>query len=732
MSAETSYSRRDALWTGAALILGFRMPLRGGNRGAASAGLDVLRPNAWVRITRENQITILTDIPELGQGTRTAGVMMLADELEVEWSSIRWEQAPTIPQIYKSLTTGGSGGLTSLWLPMRKAGAQARELFLTAAAQQWGVDKKNCRAESGAIVHTPSTRRASYGELVESASKLPTANLDQVPLKDPKDFRFIGKPIARVDTPSKVDGSAIFGLDVRVPGMLFGVIARCPQFGGRLAKYDDSDAKAIPGVKAVFAVPAIGFVPAIGRNLNVAGGVAVVATSTWAAIEGRKALNITWDKGSGTRESTASLQEQFRQKAGGPPSVVSDDRGNALEALASDAKKVEADYEMPFQAHATMEPMNTTVHVRDDGHIEAWSPTQGADLVQTEIAQLAGIPPENVIVHMTFSGGSFGRRYQWDYVAEAYQVAKELKVPVQVLWTREDDMQHDFYLQYSYQRMAGALDSAGNMVAWSHRIVSTPIRAIFDAPELLKDPKHVARQDLAHPIPYQTLHYRSDYAPILSVVPRAWWRSVSSTFHLFAIECFVDELAHAAAIDPCEFRIRHLRVEQPQQTAKLRAVLQLAAEKSDWGKGLPLNHGRGIACCIYGGTCIAHVAEVSVDKSGVPHVHRVVSAVDCGLAVNPDSVRAQIEGSINYALTPVLAGEISIKEGAVEQSNFHDYQVLRMKDAPAIEVHIVPGKGEPMDGVGEGGIPPLAPAVANAIFAATGKRVRRLPISKVV
>jgi isoquinoline 1-oxidoreductase beta subunit len=731
MSAQTSYSRRDALRASAALVLGFRMPLRGENRGAPSTDSDALKPNAWVRITRDNRITILTDVPELGQGTRTAGVMLLADELEVEWSSIRWEQAPTIPEIYKTLTTGGSGGLKSLWLPMRKAGAQARELFLTAAAQQWGVDKKDCRAESGAIVHTPTNRRSRYGELVDIASKLPTVNLDQVLLKDPKDFRFIGKPIGRVDTPSKVDGSAIFGVDVRVPGMLFAVIARCPQFGGKVASYDDSDAKAVPGVKAAFAVPAIGFVPAIGRNLNVAAGVAVVATSTWAAIEGRKALNITWDKGPREQESTASLREQLRQKAGGSPSVVSADRGNALEALGSAAKRVEADYEIPFQAHATMEPMNTTVHVRDDGRIEAWSPTQGADLVQAEIAHLAGIQAEKVIVHMTFSGGSFGRRYQWDYTAEAYQVAKEMKVPVQLLWTREDDMQHDFYLQYSYQRMAGALDSAGNIVAWSHRIVSTPIRAIFDSPELLKDPKHVARQDLTEPIPYQTLHYRSDYAPVLSVVPRAWWRSVSPTFHLFAIECFMDELAHAAAVDPCEFRIRHLQADQPQ-TAKLRAVLQLAADKSDWGKALPSNHGRGIACCIYGGTCIAYVAEVSADKSGVPRVHRVVSAVDCGLAVNPDSVRAQIEGSINYALTPVLRGEISIKEGAVQQSNFHDYQVLRMKDAPAIEVHIVPGKGDPMDGVGEAGVPPLAPAVANAIFAATGKRVRRLPISKVV
>jgi isoquinoline 1-oxidoreductase beta subunit len=307
-----------------------------------------------------------------------------------------------------------------------------------------------------------------------------------------------------------------------------------------------------------------------------------------------------------------------------------------------------------------------------------------------------------------------------------------MKVPVQLMWTREDDMQHDFYLQYSYQRLAGSLDEAGNIAAWSHRLVSTPIRAVFDSPESLKDPKHVASQDVTGDIPYEAPNYRADYAPVLSVVPRAWWRSVSSPFQVFAVECFVDELAHAAGQDPYEFRLKHLRADQTSQMARLRAVLQLAAEHSGWGKVLPPNHGRGIACCIFGETYVAHVAEVSIEAGGALRVHRVVSAVDCGLAVNPDSVRAQIEGGINYALTPVLHGEISVKEGAIEQSNFHNYQVLRMKDAPEIQVHLVPATGDPGDGVGEAGVPPLAPAVANAIFAATGKRLRRLPILKVV
>ncbi len=725
----TILSRREAVKAGAAFVLGFYLP--GQAQEPVLPNSDVFKPNAWVRITRDNRITLLTEIPELGQGTRTANVMMLADELEVEWSSIQWEQAPTIPAIYKHLITGGSSGLTATWLPMRQAGAQVREMLLTTAAHQWGVERKDCRAENGAVVHTPTQRRLLYGELAETAAAIPSVNLDQVPLKDAKDFRYIGKPIGRVDTPGKVDGSAIFGIDVRVPGMLFAVIARCPHFGGKLLSCDDSAAKATPGVKAVFAVPPIGFMPGIDRNLNVAGGIAVVASCTWAALEGRKALKIAWDKGPGAQESTASLQEELRQKAAGPPSVVSTNKGNVDQVLAGAEKKIEANYEMPFQAHATMEPMNTTAHVREDGCIEVWSPTQIGNIAQTEIAQLAGISPDKVIVHMTLSGGSFGRRFQWDYLAESYQVAKEMKVPVQLLWTREDDMQRDFYLQYSYQHLTGALDGEGNIVAWSQRIVSTPIRAVFDSPELLKDPKHLASYDVNDTIPYQALHYRSDYSPVLSVVPRAWWRSVSAPFHVFAIECFVDELAHAAGQDPYAFRMRLVRLDDAQKTARLRAVLEIAAEKSDWGKALPQNQGRGIACCVFGATYIAQVAEVSIDKSGSLRVNRVVSAVDCGLAVNPDSVRAQIEGGINYALTPVLSGEISIKEGAVEQSNFHNYQVLRMKDAPEIQVHLVPAQGDPAHGVGEAGVPPLAPAVANAIFAATGKRVRRLPMGRI-
>lgn len=737
MTTQNEIGRRNFLksgaFGGAALVVGFYLPACGRAKDWDAPGLETLKANAWITITQDDQITLLTEIPELGQGTRTADAMMLADELEADWSTIRVEQAPTIPAVYKHLGTGGSGGTAGTWMPMRQAGAQAREVLLRAAAQQWEVSANECRAYNGAIIHYPTGRRFRYGELVETASKLTPVKPDKALLKNPKSFRFIGKPIPRVDVPSKVDGTARFGIDVRVPGMLFAVIARCPHFGGTLASCDDSMAKAVPGVRRVFHVPPIGSMPVapgVARNIRVAGGIAVVADSTWAAIQGRNALKITWNKGPGALESTQSMRALFQQRAAGPPSVIAMDRGDALKILAQGSKKIEAEYELPFQAHATMEPMNSTVHVRGDGSIEVWSPTQIPAITQSEVAALAGVTADRVTVHTTFSGGSFGRRYQWDYEAEAWQVAKEMKVPVQVLWTREDDMQHDFYRQYFLYRLAGTLDERGQITAWAWRAVSTPIRSVFDSPESLKDPKHVASQEISFSdsLPYQTLNYRLDYAPVSSVAPRAWWRSVSASAEAFAIECFVDELAHAASIDPYNFRISHLRADQPEISRRLQGVLKLAAEKSGWGQRLPAGRGRGVACYQFGNTYVAQVAEVSVEKGGTVHVNRVVAAVDCGLPVNPDNVRAVIAGGINFALTPVLSGEITISQGAVEQSNFNDYQVLRMADAPEIEVYIMPGGQVPNGGVGESGVPPLAPAVANAVFAATGVRIRRLPI----
>lgn len=741
MPADVTISRRTFLAAGGAaggaLVLGFL--IRREHEVSHSEGRD-FQPNAWLRIAQDGNITVLVEIPEMGQGPRTVDTILLADELEADVSRIQVEQAPVVPAIYKNLSTGGSGGTSAAWEYMRRVGAQAREMLLTAAAQQWQVSKQQCRAENSTVIHEPSGRRLTYGALVEAASKLPVPKPDEVPLKDPKNFRLIGKALPRVDIPSKVDGSAIFGIDVRVPGMLFAVIARCPYFGGRLRSFDATGANAVSGVRAVFVVPPVGFLPKINRNANVAGGIAVVADSTWAAIQGRKALKVVWDRGPDGDESTDSLRKRLRAGTFVAPRFIAVDQSDAARTLKKAKRKIEAVYELPFQAHATMEPMNTTVHVTRSG-IEVWSPTQIGSIVQEEIAALSGLPANQVTVHMTLCGGSFGRRYQFDYAAEAWQVANEMRGrPVQLLWTREDDMQRDFYRQYSYHRLRGALDARMNISAWWHRVVSTPIRPVFDPPEKLTDPKHVASQELhgAEVIPYRVSSLRVDYVPVASPVPRAWWRSVETSFNAFAVECFVDELAHAAHKDPYLFRLDLLREPRelrsvmdpddvPLDTDKFSDVLRLAASKSGWGTPMPPGFGRGIACHYSFGSYLAYVAEVSVDKDGNLRVHRIVSAVSCGTAVNPDGVRAMTEGGANFALTPVLSGEITIKDARTEQSNFDGYRVLRMNDAPEVEVYILPGEGIP-GGMGETGVPPLAPAVCNAVFAATGKRIRRLPI----
>jgi len=540
-------------------------------------------------------------------------------------------------------------------------------------------------------------------------------------------LRIVGKDMPRGDIPSKVDGSATFGIDVRVPGMLYAVVARCPTFGGKAKSFDGTKAKAVRGVKDVVEIPAV------GPGAFTAGGIAVVADSTWAAIKGREALKIEWDHGPAASESSESLHKQFEELLGKQGTVVRND-GDAEATLGKAARKIEAVYELPFQAHATMEPMNATVHVRKDG-AEAWLACQGPQWPKDVIAKVAGVPPEKVDVHTTLMGGGFGRRYHADFAVEAAQVSKAVGAPVQVVWTRDDDLQHDFYRPASLHKLSGALDDKGVLSAWMHRMSSVSIASFWEPPDKAKPES--SEIGGAVNLPYAIPNLRMEYAPARSKVPVMWWRSVEHSHSAFVTECFLDELAAAAKVDPLELRLKLLAEprmvrnpadeEQTLDTKRLRAVLEKAAAEAGWGKPLPAGRGRGLACHFSFHSYVAEVAEVSVVEGRVK-VHRVVCAVDCGRPINPDGIRAQIESGIVYGLSATLKGAITIGDGRCLQTNFGDFEVLRIDEMPAVEVHILPSTENPT-GTGEPGLPPIAPAVLNALFAATGKRVRRLPVT---
>ncbi len=683
------------------LVIAFRIPVR---RGAVP-----FAPNAWLRIGTDDSVLVIVDRSEMGQGVTTSLPMLLAEELEADWTKIRFEFAPAdkayINQLFGIQGTGGSSSVRAAWKPLRVAGAQARTMLIAAAAQTWSVEPASCRAEAGAVTHAATNRRLSYGALAQQAAALPVPA--DVQLKDPKTWRLAGKPTKRLDTRFKVNGSAQFGIDVRVPGMLTAVVARSPVFGGKVRSFDATAAKAIAGVHHV---------------VQISSGVAVVGDGYWPAKQGREALTVTWDEGPVAQVSSASIAQLFAQRAAQDGAVARHD-GDAVAALAGAPQRVEAVYEMPFLAHATMEPMNCTAHVRADG-VDIWAPTQNQTGVQMVGGQIGGVPPEKVAVHTTYLGGGFGRRFELDFIVEALETSKAAGAPVKVIWSREDDIQHAQYRPANYHQLRAGLDASGRPVSWTHRIVAPSIMARM-FPQTVKNGLDGEAVEGGVGLPYAIPNVHVDYQLTDTGIPVGFWRSVNNSFNAFAVEGFMDELAAAAKQDPYEYR-RALLANAPRD----RGVLELAASKAGWGTPLPAGRGRGIAVYKSFESFAAQVAEVSVSPEGDVRVHRVVCAIDCGMHVNPSTIEAQMQGGIVYGLTAALKGAIDIQGGRVVQSNFHDYQMLRLAEMPVVEVYIVPSEEAP-GGVGEPGTPPIAPAVCNAIFAATGKRIRKLPIGRV-
>jgi isoquinoline 1-oxidoreductase subunit beta len=644
---------------------------------------------------------------EMGQGVMTALPMLVADELEVELKNVHVEMAPVAPAYVNPVIgvqlTGGSTSVRSSWRQLREAGAIARAMLINAAAERWGVNTEGLAADNGVVRDSKNHRSATYGQLAAAAAKLAIPH--QVTLKQPREYKLIGKPAARIDVPAKANGTAQFGIDVRLPGMLVAVIARCPTFGGKLRSFNAEKAKSVKGVREVIAISS---------------GVAIVADTFWPARTARDALQIQWDDGPNAKLDDKLIMDRLRAGAEQQGAVASSS-GDANRALPGAAKTIEAVYTLPYLAHATMEPINCTAHVRKDG-CDVWVPTQGQTFAQQTAARITGLPADAVNIHTTFLGGGFGRRAETDFVADAVEISKAVKAPVKVIWTREDDIRHDFYRPAVYARMRAALNGQGELIAWTHRIVGPSILSRV-SPARIRNGVDPTSVEGAANQPYSIPNVQVDYVVENIGVPVGFWRSVGNSFTGFMVESFIDEVAHASGADPYLFRKKLLR-----NSPRHANVLQLAAEKAGWGKPLPQGVHRGIAVSFSFGSYVAEVAEVSVGTGGEPTVHRVVCAVDCGQFVNPDTIEAQMQSGIVYGLTAALMGKITLKEGRVQESNFDDYRLLRLDQMPQVEVHIVPSD-DPPGGIGEPGTPPIAPAVCNAIFAGTGKRIRQLPIS---
>ncbi len=669
---------------------------------------SMFSPNVWIDITPDNIITVVVNKSEMGQGVATSLPMIAADELEADWKQIRFKEAPGGDK-YKDPAwgmqlTGGSTSVMHMMEPLRKAGATAREMLLAAAAQKWEVPQSECEARRGMVRHIQSGQTMTYGQLCEKASKLPIPQ--NPPLKKEDQFRFIGTPMARLDVPDKVDGSAIFGTDVFVPEMLYAAVARPPTYGAKVISYDQEAVEKMPGVHKV---------------VRIDRGIAVSASTIDAAWKGKKALNVKWDKGSHPDLNNETLEKSFLQHLN-KQGVIARNEGNVKNALGRVAKKIGATYMLPYLSHVTMEPMNCTAHVSGD-RCDVWVPTQNQSGVLQVAAKITGLKPEQIHVHTTYLGGGFGRRSETDVVEEALQISKSIGRPVKLIWTREEDIQYDFYRPGNCCRIEGGIDRNGKLMAWSHKVVVPSIFArVF--PQMMKSGIDPAAVEGIANMEYEIPNLYVEYVRIDNPIPVGFWRSVGSSHNAFTVESFVDELAYAAKKDPLEFRLNLLK-NHPRP----RRVLEAVAEKSAWGKPLKKGQGLGIAYHFSFGSHVAEVAEVSVNKKGgTIKVHRVVCAVDCGPEVNPAIITAQMTGGIIMGLSAALKEKVDFDQGGVKTANFYNYNELRMNEVPEIEVHLVKSKEE-MGGIGEPGLPPIAPAVANAVFKAAGIRLRNLPMT---
>ena len=699
-----------------ALTIGFE--LSGSTRSAHALGAPVnpapFAPNAFVRIGADNSITVISKHVELGQGAYTGLATVLAEELEADWAQVRVESAPADASRYANLAfgkiqgTGGSSAIANSWQQLRDAGAKARAMLLTAAANEWHLPVGELSVDKSVIFHPASKRQATFGSLVKKASALPVPQ--SVQLKDPKDFKLIGQRLPRVDVAAKCDGTAQFTIDVEMPGLLVALLKRSPLFGGTVKTFDGAAAMQVPGVLKVVQVPR---------------GVAVVAKSFWAAKQGRDALKVDWDDSNAEKRSSAAMMDEFRRLAD-QPALPARKEGDAKKAIGAAARKVSAGFEFPYLAHAPMEPLAAVVKL-DAKSCEIWTGDQFQTIDQMNAAQAAGLNPSQVSIHTLYGGGSFGRRANTisDYIVEAVSIAKAYGAdgtPIKLQWTREDDIHGGFYRPMYFHKMEAGLNAQNELTGWHHVIVGQSIMAgtIFAAG--MKDGIDSTSVEGAANIAYAIPNIAVDLSTTQAGVPVLWWRVVGSSHTTFAVEAFIDQVAHAAGADPFIFRRKLL-----EHAPRMKAVLELAADKAGWSAGpLPKGRGRGIAVCEAFNSFVAQVAEVSVDEAGRVKVDRVVCAVDCGTAVNPDIIKAQMEGGIGFGLGAALYGAITLKDGRVEQSNFNDYRVLRMNEAPKVEVYIVPSTEKPT-GVGEPGVAPVGPAVANAVFAATGKRVYAFP-----